>query len=204
MPVFTPDELQLSPRVWLHLPDATPPPRPEGGLDLVQRVGQAFGNGRHPTTRLCAGAVDLLCHQRHPAAVLDVGTGTGVLARIARARGVEKIVATDIDPDALEEARANIAFDAHPIAIVVEDAPPDQRSACFDLVIANILEGVLLELAPSLVAALAPGADLLLSGFTPAQSPALRVAFTALGLELIHQAELEGWVLLQLRQTTQS
>jgi len=70
-----------------------------------------FGDGSHPTTRLCAAAVDLLCRQRPGMAVLDVGTGTGILARIARARGATFVAATDIDPAAVACARAHAELD---------------------------------------------------------------------------------------------
>jgi ribosomal protein L11 methyltransferase len=159
----------------------------------------AFGDGSHPTTRLCARAVDLICRQHAPQQVLDVGTGTGVLARLARAHGAAFVVGTDLEPAALTAARANAALDTCPGELLITQQPPDTWGPRFDLVVANILEGVLLALAPSLVAALAPGGRLLLSGFTPAQTPALRAAFTALGLETEVQATLEAWTLLQFR-----
>jgi ribosomal protein L11 methyltransferase len=71
-----------------------------------------FGDGSHPTTRLCAGAVDLLCRQRIGMAVLDVGTGSGILARIAWARGAGFVVGTDIDPAAVARAKAHAELDA--------------------------------------------------------------------------------------------
>ena len=77
--------LKLSPRVFLHTVGTAPSLPPEGGIALPQLPSIAFGDGSHPTTRLCAGAVDLLCRLQRPQSMLDVGTGTGVLARIARA-----------------------------------------------------------------------------------------------------------------------
>src|SRR5581483_1767266 len=96
----------LAPRVAVYAHGTAPPAVREGWIALAQlppALGSpaVFGDGSHPTTRLCAAAVDLLSRQRHPEAVLDVGTGTGILARIARARGASFVVATDIDPDAL-------------------------------------------------------------------------------------------------------
>ena len=144
--------------------------------------------------------VDLLCRQDQPAAVLDVGTGTGVLARIARARGATFVAATDIDAEALVAARANVVLDNHPVDVVVSDDPPDHWGARFDLVIANILEEVLRALAPAMVAALAPGGRLVLSGFTRPQVPGLRVAFEAQGLEYETQSVAGEWALLVLRR----
>jgi ribosomal protein L11 methyltransferase len=179
----------------------TPPTLTEGWLalaQLAQRPGRpaVFGDGSHATTRLCAAAVDLLCRQRRPQAVLDVGTGTGVLARIARARGASSVVGTDIDPEALSSARENANLDGHPLAIRLAHEAPDQLGARFDLVVANILEAPLRALAPALCRALRPGGVLLLSGFTRPQAPALRVLYQGLRLTLVRESLLEEWVLL--------
>jgi ribosomal protein L11 methyltransferase len=193
---------RLSPRLLVYAASAEPPAVSDGGLALPQLDSAAFGDGTHPTTQLCARTVDLLCRQRGSPAVLDVGTGSGILARIARARGARLVVATDIHPIALRSAEANAQLDAHALDILVTSVAPDSWGPRFDLVVANILEAPLLELAPVLARALAPGADLLLSGFTPMQAPALRVAFTALGLTCHSESTLDGWVLLQLRRST--
>ena len=193
--------LRISPRVFLYEVGSRPPELPEGGIALPQLSSAAFGDGTHPTTRLCAGAVDLLVRQRGGPSVLDVGTGTGVLARIARIRGAGRVVATDIDPHAFAATQVNSELDSHAVEILVSDAKPDHWGPCFDLVVANILEGPLRELAPSLVAALAPGGVLLLSGFTPLQIPVLRVIFEGLGLRCMSEAVQEGWALLMFRRS---
>ena len=162
------------------------------------RPSAAFGDGSHPTTLLCARAVDVLCRTRRPAAVLDVGTGTGVLARVARREGATFVVGTDCDAGALAAARANAALDAT-ADIVFATAPPDAWGARFDLVVANILAGVLLELAPAIRRALVPGGVALLSGFTPPEAPVVRAAFAAHGFVVELQATRAGWVLLQMR-----
>ena len=193
--------LKLSPRVFLHTVGITPPWLPEGGIALPQLPSDAFGDGSHPTTRLCSGAVDLQCRLQRPQSLLDVGTGTGVLARIARARGTPFVVATDIDPHAMAAARANMALDQDPSKtlgeILVSNSPPDTWGSRFDLVVANILESPLRELAPSLMSALAPGGTLLLSGFTPLQVPILRSIYTE--LEYISESTLGEWSLLMFR-----
>jgi len=172
---------------------------PPGMLHLAQRSGHGtfvFGDGSHPTTRLCAGAVDLLCRLRPGMAVLDVGTGTGILARIARARGASFIVGTDIDTAAIESARSNAKLDAGSADIHFGDEPPDQWGARFDLVVANILAEPLVELAPSLVAALKAPGRLIISGFTRMQAPVLRRAFEARGVRTEREAQLDEWTLL--------
>ncbi len=195
--------VNLAPRVQLYLRGTPPPCVGLGALALAQipqRPGESrvFGDGSHPTTRLCAGALDLLCRQRQPRAVLDVGTGTGVLARIARARGAALVVGTDIDAAALACARAHAALDSHPVAIGFGDEAPDHWGARFDLVVANILRSPLIELAACLCRAVGPTGVLLLSGITRPETPALRVAYEQAGMRVRSESHLEEWALLRL------
>jgi ribosomal protein L11 methyltransferase len=187
----------------MHAFGSAAPAVADGWLALAQlplESSAVFGDGSHPTTRLCAGVVDLLCRQRRPEAVLDVGTGTGVLARIARGRGAQFVVGTDIDPVALACARANCELDEHPVAILLSGEAPDHWGARFDLVVANILEEPLLNLAPSLSRALRPRGMLLLSGFTRPQTPTLRVACEKTGLAFTSESHLEEWALLRFER----
>lgn len=203
---------RLAPRVFLRHIDAAdgrvhpPAAVPEGSMVLPQLRSPAFGDGTHPTTRLCARAVDLLCRQRAPRAVLDVGSGTGVLARIARAHGAIFVVATDVDQESLRSVTANAALDASDMPIHVHDArrhEPDAWGPRFDLVVANILVPVLVTLAPRLVAALSPHGVLLLSGLTAPEAPELRAAFSAAGAAVTVQARDGEWIVLQLRRTAE-
>jgi ribosomal protein L11 methyltransferase len=129
-----------------------------------------------------------------------VGTGAGVLARIARARGATFVVGTDIDPVALSSARAHSDLDAHPIDIHLGLEAPDHWGARFDLVVANILESPLRHLAPALTRALLPGGVLLLSGFTRMQTPSLRLVFESALLKFARQSYLDEWALLMFVQ----
>jgi len=194
--------LKLAPGIVLHTLGSVPPTVEPEGLALLQFPRpRAFGDGSHPTTKLCAGALDLLCRQRHPRAVLDVGTGTGVLARIARARGADFVAGTDIDPEALECARAHAQLDAAAgAAIHFGPQAPDHWGARFDLVVANILEDPLRSLAAALGRALSPNGVLLISGFTRLQSPSLRVLYQAGGLQVIRESQLGEWALLRLER----
>lgn len=133
--------------------------------------------------------------------MLDVGTGTGILARIARARGAAFVAATDIDPAALAAASAHFALDgATRGEILLGDQAPDHWGARFDLTVANILESPLRELAGALADSLAAGGTLLTSGYTRAQGPALREIFRARGLAHVTDATLEEWVLSTFRR----
>ncbi len=190
----------ISPRIQLYPAGSHPSPLEEGWNSLaVLETRAVFGDGSHPTTRICAGAVDLLCRQSKLQAVLDVGTGTGILARIARARGAQFVVGTDIDPEAIQSARDHAALDEHAVEIVINRESPDHFGARFNLVVANILEGPLRELAPALSRALAPGGTLLLSGFTRLQIPVLTTVFSNYGLSVVSESHLEEWALLMLR-----
>jgi len=191
----------IAPRLAVYPLGAAPPSVEPGWIALallppIPDHPVVFGDGSHPTTRLCATAVDLHCRQRHPQAVLDVGTGTGLLARIARARGAGFIVGTDIDPVALASAKAHSALDTPGVEIHFGPEAPDHWGARFDLVVANILEDPLKSLAPALVRALGQGGTLLLSGFTRLQIPALRTVYDHAGLICVGHSDLDEWTLL--------
>jgi ribosomal protein L11 methyltransferase len=195
----------IAPRVAVYAVGSRPPSLEPGWLTLPLLPPDAggsrvFGDGSHATTRLCAAAVDFTCRQRAPKAVLDVGTGTGILARIARARGASFVVGTDIDPAALSCARANAALDSHPLEIELSQSTPDHWGPRFDLVVANILEAPLRTLSSAFCSALAPQATLLLSGFTRPQVPALSLVYESAGLTLVNRATLDDWVMLAFRK----
>lgn len=174
-------------------------------FELPQQIpSSAFGDGSHPTTVLTARALDVLCRQRRPTAVLDVGTGTGVLARIARKNGVSFVVGTDIDLPSLEVARLNAALDASPIPIVFSTEEPDTWGPKFDLVVANILEDVLIQLAPLVCKALVPGGYLLMSGFTPIQIPAIETAYSRYGMLRDTHSKSGEWSILLMKKSTES
>jgi ribosomal protein L11 methyltransferase len=197
---------KVAPRVAVYPSGSAPPWVDQGWIALAQlprAPGRpaVFGDGSHATTRLCAAAVDLFCRQRQPEAVLDVGTGTGVLARIARTRGARLVVGTDIDPVALSCAKAHADLDAQPVEIQFGSEAPDHWGARFDLVVVNILEAALQTLAPALCRALVPGGVLLMSGVTRQQTPALRVLYESAGLTLAGNSSLDEWALLTFAST---
>jgi ribosomal protein L11 methyltransferase len=190
--------LQLAPSVLVYENGAPPPTTKAGVLALPQIASSAFGDGSHPTTRLCAGAVDFLVRQNPRIRVLDVGTGSGILARIARARGARECAGTDIDEAALEIARENASLDSFAGTIEFKNQAPDSWGPMFDLLVANILEGPLTNLAPAFRGALAPGATLLVSGFTRLQVPLLKNVFQGFTFE--REALLNDWAMLMLKR----
>ncbi len=179
----------------------------------VNRIGVeieaalAFGTGHHGTTRGCLFALDRLCKSRgrvrHVRRILDLGTGSGVLA-IAAARSLRRrVLATDIDADSVRVAHGNIWLNrAGPLVEVVNanglTAQAVRARAPFDLVFANILLGPLQRLASPLTKIVAPGGHLVLSGLLTAQSSAALSAYRALKLE--RRIAIDGWTTLLFRR----
>jgi ribosomal protein L11 methyltransferase len=166
-------------RVWVRptwIREAPPP----GSVEVVLDPGMAFGTGTHPTTSLCVAALSDLVGARPGASVLDVGTGSGLLAIAAKKLGAGRVVGDDNDPIAVRVARENA--EANGVAIELTGASLEELPGRFDLIVANILANTLVELAPALVARLAPGGVVLLSGILVPQESEVRAAYEALGL----------------------
>src|SRR5665811_812452 len=163
---------------------------------------QAFGTAHHASTRGCLLMLDGLAKRGRPDLVLDVGTGTGILA-IAAARAFDRpVVATDNDPVAISIAKDNarkarLSQQVH--ALVAEGlAHPSLRRLKPDLILANILAGPLYDLAPSMARTLQPGGYLVLSGLTAAQAPGLEARYGAFGFTREKRILLDGWATLLL------
>jgi ribosomal protein L11 methyltransferase len=167
---------------------------PPGGAEVVLDPGMAFGTGTHPTTALCLGAVDEFLLARPGASLLDVGTGSGLLAIAARKLGAGRVAATDDDPTAVEVARQNAARNRADVE--VGGAPLSEVRGPFDLVVANILASTLVDLAPALSRQVAPGGQLLLAGLLEGQAEEVRRAFIATGLAAMEERRDGEWVLL--------
>jgi ribosomal protein L11 methyltransferase len=164
----------------------------------------AFGTGHHGTTLGCLLALDRILKRRRPRHVLDVGTGTGVLA-IAAARLLRQNVACgDNDAIAVVTARANAvangagAFVRPVLAQGVRSAALKRRRA--DLVLANILAKPLRLMAPSLARVAAPRAELVLSGLLAKDVAGVLTAYRAQGFRLVERRDIDGWATLLLRR----
>jgi ribosomal protein L11 methyltransferase len=163
----------------------------------------AFGTGHHGTTRGCLLALDGIVKRAAPRRVLDIGTGTGVLA-IAAAKALRvPVLASDIDPEAVRIARENARLNG--IAPFLEylhaaglGAPRFGTRAPFDLVFANILLPPLKRLAGPMRPLLAPSAHVVLSGLLAAQEQAALAAYRPHGLRLVRRIPLGEWVTLLL------
>ncbi|WP_386083600.1 50S ribosomal protein L11 methyltransferase [Vreelandella sp. F11] len=192
---FTP--LRMGQRLWI-VPSWHEPPEAEA-VNLILDPGLAFGTGTHPTTALCLEWLDGLAVAGHLAEqqVLDVGCGSGILAIAALKLGASHADATDIDPQALQASRDN----AERNAIAESDLNlyyPEQLSdgGHYPIVIANILAGPLVELAPMIAGHVAPGGRVALSGILANQADDVYEAYAAQGLIMDEPVIREGWVRL--------
>ena len=184
----------------LILPAQPRPPSPAGSIPLRIDPGLGFGTGTHATTYLC---LQLLVELIRPgAAVLDVGTGSGVLAIAAALLGAGEVLAVDTDPEALENAAGNVALNS--VGEIVTPRLGSIELAAgrrFDLALANILAPTLLGmLAGGLADLVADDGSLVLSGFAPAEAEGLAEAAEAAGL---HRGELRAsgdWAALRVEK----
>jgi ribosomal protein L11 methyltransferase len=171
---------------------------PPNKLGIEIEAALAFGTGHHGTTRGCLMLLDQVLRSRVPRRVLDLGSGTGVLA-IAAAKALRRgVLASDIDPLAAAVARGNARLNG--VANLVESicatgfaAPQFRARAPFDLVLANILANPLRQLASPMAAHLAPSAMVILSGLLPHQASGVVAAYRARNLVLLRQLQIEGW-----------
>ena len=165
----------------------------------------AFGTGHHGTTRGCLLLLDHVLKAYRPRRVLDLGTGTGVLA-IAAAKALhEKILASDIDAPSVQVARDNARLNVaghlvRPIRATGFSAPQFASAAPFDLVLANILANPLRQLAAPMARHLAPSALVILSGLLTPQARGVIAAYRARGLVPVRHLRIEGWSSLLLRK----
>ena len=155
-------------------------PPPEGAAEVVLDPGMAFGTGTHPTTALCLAALSDLLGARPLASVLDVGTGSGLLAIASRKLGASRVCAIDNDPVAVAVARENAA--QNHVDVQIGAGPLEAVSGRFDVVVANILANTLVELAPAIAARLEPAGTALVSGILTPQEREVREAYAAAGL----------------------
>jgi ribosomal protein L11 methyltransferase len=174
-------------------------------LGIEIEAALAFGTGHHGTTRGCLLLLDHVLKAWRPRRVLDLGTGTGVLA-IAAAKALhEKVLASDIDPPSVQVARDNARLNVsghlvHAVRATGFAAPQFVKAAPFDLVLANILANPLRQLAAPMARHLAPGALVILSGLLTPQAPAVIAAYRARGLVPLRHMRIEGWSSLLLRK----
>lgn len=175
---------------------------PKGPNTIEIDAGEAFGTAHHATTLGCLEAIDRQSRRRTMGRVLDLGCGTGVLA-IAAARVWRRaaITASDIDPEAVRVSRDNARLNGMAGRIATRVAaglPMAAGRKGWDIVIANILAGPLIELAPEIARAVRRGGLVVLSGILVPQAPQVLAAFAAAGFSRLEHRRIAGWSTLVL------
>ena len=186
--------LRMGERLWV-VPSWHEPPEPDA-VNLILDPGLAFGTGTHPTTALCLEwldqqAVENVLQER---TLLDVGCGSGILAIAGLKLGARYARGTDIDPQALLASRDNAQRNAIEDAQFTLHYPEQAPQETYDVVVANILAGPLVELAPMIAGYIAPGGRFALSGILANQANDIVAAYEAQGLYVKPPVEREGWI----------
>lgn len=183
--------MRFGERLWIVPSWSEPPER--NAINILLDPGLAFGTGTHPTTRLCLEWLD--AHEIAGQTVIDYGCGSGILAIAAALLGAEKVIGVDNDPQALlatmENARRNHVVES--ITCYLPKEAPDRPA---DMLLANILAGPLLELAPRLAALVNSNGRIVLSGILPEQAAEISSAY-APWFEMQSAVEHDGWIRLE-------
>ena len=178
-------------------------PIPSGLTAMKIDAAQAFGTGHHETTTGCLEAIDRLLKRKRPRVMLDVGTGTGVLAIALAKRLHTPVIASDIDPISVKTTADNAAQNGVGKWIIpIEATGLNHRliaqNAPYDLVVANILAGPLKALAPAMGRVVEHGATIILSGILERQAPGVISAYALQGMVLTEKLQRKDWTTLML------
>jgi ribosomal protein L11 methyltransferase len=198
--------LRVASRVILSPPGISPACS-AGEVVVRLAAGAAFGDGEHPSTRLAIGQLERLLEGSVHAfrGMLDVGTGSGVLALAALHLGVARVVALDTDPCALEEARTNAALNGlqGQMRMVVSSRAVERLAGLYPLIAANLRPPTLGRLAPHLRRLAAPGAVLVLAGLRTTEAERLQALYAAQRFACRWQQAEAGWcaMVLELDQS---
>lgn len=168
----------------------------DDAIEIVLDPGMAFGTGLHPTTQQCLEALSTI--EVAGKSIVDVGTGSGILAIAAAKRGASPVVGVDTDPLAVDAARENAMRNG--VAIPVAQGSAADVPGRFDIVIANIVSPVLQRIAPNLAARLASGGTLLVAGINAPAEDDTRTAFAQVRLRVLDRTQRDDWVALALRR----
>jgi ribosomal protein L11 methyltransferase len=182
-------------RLWV-CPTAEDPPQDRAAVVVRLDPGLAFGTGSHPTTALCLQLLDAL-----PLAgrsMIDYGCGSGILGIAALKLGASRVIAVDLDPQALIATYDNAVRNAVAAQLEVQGVPPSLTPA--DLIIANILAEPLIELFPVLYGACKIGGDLVLSGLLKSQAYAVKAAYSS-GFDIVQVFGRDEWCCIHARRT---
>jgi ribosomal protein L11 methyltransferase len=168
-----------------------------GALTLID--AGVFGTGLHPTTALCIEALEEAVQSAPPDVVLDVGTGSGVLALAALMMGVPRAIAIDIDEDALRVAAENARINGLGERLRLAHGGPETVTGTWPLVLANVLAAPLIEMAPALVQRVGHHGRLVLSGIPASVEQNVDESYRRLGMRRVGVKSRAGWIALVLQ-----
>src|SRR5262249_55631083 len=173
------------------------PPEVAGPADaLILTDSTAFGTGHHPTTALCVEALEEALTTEVPGSVLDVGTGSGILALSVLKMGVPRAVGLDIDVEALKIAADHARLNGLSDRLELVLGGPEAVSGVWQLVVANVLAAPLIEVAPVLVRRVGSRGRLILSGIATSLEPEVLQAYQRLGMRHVRSESRAGWTVL--------
>jgi ribosomal protein L11 methyltransferase len=181
---------RITPRL-IVVPAWEPIPAEPGSQLIRIDPGPAFGTGQHPTTRMCLESMEKFRTDK-PWTMLDIGTGSGILAIYAAKLGARRVLALDTDPDALRWAEKSIALNEPPVTIELSSTPVETTTESFDVVTANLTLDVILQLMPHFSRLLEPQGRLILSGLLREQVERVEerlVGYGFLSIQVFHQQE---------------
>jgi len=179
-----------------------PPWDPPASLQPSQRLilvdpGRAFGTGTHETTRLCLRAIEQIFADEAPGRVLDVGTGSGILAIACALLGAPEVTGVENDLEALESAREHADRNGVRVGLRLGDGGRGLEVGAYDLVLANLTAPLLCERAEEIARLARPGGQLLLSGLLTEESPTVIAAYQRFGA--VVRSDEGEWSSLRLR-----
>jgi ribosomal protein L11 methyltransferase len=170
-----------------------------GALRLID--ARAFGTGLHPTTALCLETLDDTLQIAIPDTILDVGTGSGILALAALTMGVPNAMGVDVDELSLHVAEENARINGLQTRLTLARGGPEAAPGTWPLVLANILAASLVEMAPTLVRRVGHNGRLVLSGVSHALEQEVAGAYRRLGMQSVDVKSRGGWVAMVLQAT---
>jgi len=187
-------------RFWIDPDPAAPTPPPGERVHLLVEPRQAFGTGSHESTALVLECLEKMYLQGR--SVLDVGTGSSILALAAAALGADPVVGFDIDLDAVFVARQTVRaqLTTSPVALFAGPVTAVAAAARFDVVLANLLPAQLEPILPDVRILLADGGELVVSGLLAVQRTATEAELARLGLVTVDALAMGEWVALRCRR----
>lgn len=174
-------------------------PQDSEGVVIRMDPGPAFGTGQHPTTRMCLQAMETSA-KSPPWSLVDVGTGSGILAIYAAKLGAARVLATDTDPEALRWARRNIELNGASGRIELSSEPLGKGGGAFSLVVANLTRDALLELLHDFKGVLVEDGTVILSGLLQEQVQEVKRPLDLLGFHRIQVATEAEWACITARK----